>query len=176
MIRYVITAAVALTIGVLVGIGITELTAHRQVAAAESRIAELEESRGEVNGLIKWVVDGSEPLEYASVSGSSWDVDLEQKVFRLCQRVPLDLDAANLFIWARDQTIKFRKDERLLDNLPKPLIARKPFVTCMGEVAATGETMRFAVLPIKWQSGEDVLDATLRWAKEMELRRVESGD
>jgi len=56
--------------------------------------------------------------------------------------------------------------------LPKPLIARKPFVHYMGEIAATGDSIRFAIMAIEWQPGEDALEATLRWAKEMEARRA----
>ena len=170
--RFVTTALVALTIGVLAGLGIAELIAHRQLAAAEAEITELRELNAESTRLLRLVVEESQPPDYKSITGDVWSGDLEDKVFRLCQRVPNDLDATNLFLWARDRIVEFRKDERLSHDSEKPLFARKLFIGYMGEVVATSEGMRFSLMKIQHEPGADILDSTLQWAKEMESRRL----
>jgi hypothetical protein len=177
--RYAITGMLGFTLGVLLGIGITELTSHRELIAARGRLAEIEPKFAEANALLQRVLDEhageQQPAQYASTSGSIWGSDIDVQVFRLCARIPFDDDARNLYLWAQNTIFDLRKDERLISqDLTQPVILRKSVKGFMGEIAADNERCRFAVMSRQPRPGETILDTELRTAKEMEAHRVEN--
>jgi len=95
------------------------------------------------------VDEGPRPLPSRanSVSGKLYS-NFRPRLFRLCQTIRDDQDAANMFLWSNKEWSEQLGDERILrKSLTEPLVSRKDVVTCFGILELTTDDVKFSIEP-----------------------------